>query len=48
MTFTPFDIAVSTKTNPITEPTLPMFNQLMSRMSEMCSLATVWPLVLAT
>ena len=48
MRFTPFDIAMITKTKTMTEPTLPTSSQLMSRMNEMCSLATVWPLVLGT
>ena len=46
--FTPFDIDMMTNTKISTEPTLPTSRKLMSRMNEMCSLATVWPLVLGT
>src|ERR687889_229678 len=46
--FTPFDIDMITNTKISTEPTLPTSRKLMSRMNEMCSLATVCPLVLGT
>ena len=46
--FTPLAIDMITNTKTSTEPTLPTSSQPMSRMNEMCSLATVSPLVLGT